>query len=134
MPTTNYDPIERISVVVPMRNEARHIQGVVASLRAQDFEGEVEVLVADGGSTDGSADLLRAEAERAGIALTVIDNTRRFVAPGLNECIRQATGDLIVRIDCHSRYPPDYLRSCARAAEETGAWNVGGIFRAVGTT
>ena len=46
---------------------------------------------------------------------------------GLNKCIRAASGDLIVRVDCHSRYPADYLRRCLMAAEETGADNVGGV-------
>jgi GT2 family glycosyltransferase len=45
-----------------------------------------------------------------------------------------ATGDLIVRLDCHSRFPTDYLRLCVEAAEETGAWNVGGTVVPVGET
>jgi succinoglycan biosynthesis protein ExoA len=127
-------PVERISVIAPMLNERAHISDVVADLAAQDFAGEVEVLVADGGSTDGSAGLLETEAERAGLRLSVLENPQRIVATGLNACIRRAEGDLIVRIDCHSRYPTDYLRRCAEAAEATGAWNVGGIFRASGRT
>lgn len=118
--------IGRISVIVPMRNEAEHVPAVVADLAAQDYDGELEVLVADGRSEDGSRDLLKRAAADAGVDVQVLDNPQRLVSPGLNACIRQASGDLIVRLDCHTRYPTDYLRLCARAAEETGAWNVGG--------
>jgi hypothetical protein len=45
-----------------------------------------------------------------------------------------ATGDLLVRLDCHSRYPSNYLRLCALAAEETGALVVGGVIVAEGQT
>jgi glycosyltransferase involved in cell wall biosynthesis len=62
------------------------------------------------------------------VELKVFDNPARWVSAGLNACIREATGELIVRVDCHSGYPPDYLRRCAAVAEETGADNVGGIF------
>ena len=124
----------RISVVAPMLDEAAHVEGLVADLAAQDFDGDVEVFVADGGSRDGSPELLRRAAARAGLDVTVLDNPRRIVATGLNECIRRSTGDLIVRVDCHSRYPADYLSRCVRAADETGAWNVGGIYEAVGRT
>ena len=124
----------RISVVAPMLDEAAHVEGLVADLAAQDFDGDVEVLVADGGSRDGSPELLRRAADQAGLELTVFDNPRRIVATGLNECIRRSRGDLIVRVDCHSRYPADYLSRCASAADETGAWNVGGIYEAVGRT
>ena len=72
--------------------------------------------------------------DRAGIELAVVDNPRRIVSAGLNECIRRCSGELIVRLDCHSRYPADYLSRCVRAADETGAWNVGGIYEAVGRT
>lgn len=127
-------PIHRISVVVPMFNEAAHVHHLVEDLAAQDFEGEVEAFVADGGSTDGSRDLLEAAAARAGVDVRVLDNPDRYVSPGLNRCLRHARGDLIVRLDCHSRYPRDYLRRCARASEETGAWNVGGVFVIEGRT
>ncbi len=117
-----------------MWNEADHVENLVADLVAQDFEGEVELLVADGGSTDGSAEQLKGAAERQGIEVLLLDNPHRWVSYGLNACVRAARGDLIVRVDCHSRYPPDYLSRCVAAAEETGAENVGGAFVASGRT
>ena len=126
--------ITRVSVIAPMWNEAAHIDGFVSDIAAQDFDGELELLVADGASTDASVELLRAAAEREGIDVTVLDNPARWVSSGLNACIRAATGDLIVRVDCHSRYPLDYLRRCIAAAEETGAENVGGVFIPKGRT
>lgn len=126
--------IRRISVTAPMLDEADHVEQLVADLAAQDWQGEVELLVADGRSTDGSVERLRAAASRHGISLQVFDNPERWVSHGLNRCIRAATGDLIVRLDCHSRYPADYLRRCAVAAEETGADNVGGVFVPIGRT
>ncbi len=126
--------VRRISIIAPMRNEAEHIEQLVDDIAAQDFDGEIEVLVADGASTDASVECLSAAAERNGLDLTVLDNPDRWVSHGLNACIKRATGDLIVRLDCHSRYPPDYLRRCAVAAEETDALNVGGLFVPIGRT
>jgi succinoglycan biosynthesis protein ExoA len=120
-------PVRRISVIVPMLNEADYVDEFIADVAAQDFEGEVEVVVADGGSTDGSVERLREAARRHDLTLTVLENPSRWVSHGLNVCIRHATGDLLVRFDCHSHYPADYLRRCALAAEETGADAVGGI-------
>ena len=133
-PTPAAGEIRRISVVAPMWNEARHVEQLVADLAAQDFGGEVELIVADGRSTDGSVALLHAAAARHSLDLRVLDNPARWVSAGLNACIPEATGDLIVRVDCHSGYPPDYLRRCAVVAEETGADNVGGIFVPRGET
>ena len=123
-----------VSVVAPMYNEAEHIERVVADLAAQDFEGELEFIVADGGSRDGSVDLLRAAAERHGVDVRVIENRDRWVSQALNACIRAAAGELVIRIDCHSRYPRNYVRSCVRVAAETGADNVGGIATPRGRT
>jgi succinoglycan biosynthesis protein ExoA len=110
-----------------MVNEAHNVERLVSDLAAQDFPGEVEILVADGGSTDGSVERLRNSADRAGLAITILENPDRLVAHGLNVCIAHATGDLIVRLDCKSHYPADYLRRSAIASEETGAWTIGGL-------
>lgn len=117
-----------------MYNEASNVETFVADLAAQDYEGDVEFIVADGVSTDGSVALLRAAARAAGLEMHVIENPQRWVSSGLNACIAAAHGDLIVRLDCHSRYPRDYLRRSAIAAEETGAWNVGGRLEPHGLT
>jgi GT2 family glycosyltransferase len=126
--------IRRVSVVAPMFNEATHVEGFVGDIASQDYQGEVEVLVADGGSADDSVALLHDAAGRHGIDVTVIDNPERWVSHALNRCVRAAKGDLIVRLDCHSRYPSDYVRRCVIAAEETGAANVGGVFLPEGRT
>ena len=117
-----------------MLNEAAHVEQLVADVAAQDFDGEVELVVADGGSSDGSVEKLRAAAASHDLELRVLENPARWVSQGLNACIRHARGDLLVRLDCHSRYPPDYLRRCAVAAEETGAEAVGGIVVPQGQT
>lgn len=117
-----------------MVNEAHNVERLVSDLGAQDFLGEVEILVADGGSTDGSVELLRASADRARLAITILENPGRLVAHGLNRCIARATGDLIVRLDCKSHYPSDYLRRSAIASQETGAWTVGGLLLTDGRT
>jgi succinoglycan biosynthesis protein ExoA len=127
-------PIRTISVVAPVRNEGANVDHFISDLAAQDFRGELEVLVADGNSEDDSAERLRAAAWAAGLNLRIIDNPAGWVSQGLNACIRHARGDLIVRLDCHSRYPADYLRRCAELSEQTGAWNVGGRLVPTGTT
>jgi succinoglycan biosynthesis protein ExoA len=129
--------IGRISIIVPMLNEADHVGQFVADVAAQDVAGEVEVevIVADGGSTDDSVARLKTAAERAGLDLTVLENAPSWVSHGLNTCIEGASGDLLVRLDCHSRYPADYLRRCALAAEEEAdALVVGGVIVAEGHT
>ena len=122
--------IRRISVVAPLLNEASHVDGLVADLAGQDFTGELEVIVADGGSTDGSVERLRAAARAArALQLDGARRTRRAGSrTGLNACIRAATRrPRSSASTATARYPPDYLRRCAVAAEETGAWNVGGL-------
>jgi glycosyltransferase involved in cell wall biosynthesis len=127
-------PVRKISVLVPMLNEAHRVEQLVRDIAGQDFDGELETFIADGGSTDGSVEQLAAAAAPAGLVLTMVPNPDRLVTPGLNACVERATGDLIVRLDCKARYPFDYLRRCAEAAEETGAWNVGGLIVPEGST
>ncbi len=123
-----------VSVVVPVRREIGAIERFLASLAAQDAaDVDWEVIVADGMSDDGTRDVLATWARRWP-RLTVIDNPLHYVSSGLNAAVRAARGDIIVRMDAHSEYAPDYLRQCIAVLEETGADNVGGpaLTRATG--
>ena len=126
--------VPRVSVIIPVKNEAEYVDGLVADLAAQDLDEPFEVVVADGRSTDRTVELLEAAAGREGLKLTVIDNPRGFQSPGLNLCINHSVGDIVVRLDAHTRYPADYVRRCVEAVRETGAWNAAGIFETIGRT
>jgi succinoglycan biosynthesis protein ExoA len=123
----------KMSLVIPCRNEKRHIRELLDSLRVQDLEPdwEVEILVADGMSDDGTRDVLRQYAE-ATPNVHVIDNPGRIVSTGLNAAILAASGDIIIRLDAHTIYARDYVRECVMTLQQTGADNVGGPWVAQG--
>jgi len=115
-----------VTIVIPCRDEERHVEGCVRSAMAQDWPRDrLEILVADGMSMDATREILaRLAGEDARIHL--LDNTARIPASGLNECIRRARGDFIVRMDVHAEYAPDFVRNCVGVLDRTGADNVGG--------
>lgn len=123
-----------VSIIVPMLNEAEHVDHLVVDVAGQDYPGPIELVVADGGSEDGSVEILERATRERGVKLTVLHNPARWVSPGLNACIARSTGEVILRMDCHAHYPGDYVSRCVRALRETGAWNVGGTLLAVGRT
>jgi len=88
----------------------------------------MEVIVADGGSRDGTSAILD-QLAREEPRLRVVDNPDRLQAPGLNRIIREARGDVVVRADVHCQYARDYVRRCVEVLEETSADNVGGAQR-----
>ena len=115
-----------VTVIVPCRNEIRHIRAFLESAMRQNLAGiDLEILVADGMSADGTREILE-EYERICPALRVIDNPREIVSTGLNAAIRQARGEIIVRMDAHTEYAPDYIRACVQTLHESRADNVGG--------
>lgn len=123
----------RISVIAPCRNEQAHVVAFCDAVAAQALpEGvALEVLVADGMSDDGTRELL-AQRCAADPRFAMIDNPRRIVSSGLNRCIERARGEVIVRMDLHTRYESDYIVECLAALERTRAANVGGPWRAEG--
>src|SRR5438128_2432648 len=114
-----------VSVIVPCRNERDWIDSCLRSILAQESPGGgFEVIVADGMSDDGTREILqRLRAEHPGLRL--VDNPGRIVSTGLNEAIKAATGQIVIRMDAHTNYAQDYLRQCVTLLDETGADNVG---------
>jgi succinoglycan biosynthesis protein ExoA len=119
----------KISIVVACRNEITHIRSLLDSVQQQDLPAKSwELIVADGMSDDGTAEVLQQCANRTP-EMRVLCNSQRIVSTGLNAAIRVAQGDYIVRMDAHTSYSPNYARKCIEILERTGADNVGGPAR-----
>lgn len=117
-----------ISIVIPCRNERDRIGPLLDSLETQHMPGEWEAIVADGMSDDGTREVL-AERSRRNPRIHVIDNVHKIVSTGLNQAIREASGDIILRMDAHSEYAPDYVLRCVQELDASGAENAGGPAR-----
>ncbi len=97
-------------MLVPVLNEERHIRETVAAMRAQRFDGTVELLFADGGSQDRTREILL-ELSAEDPRIRVLDNPRRRTASGLNVCLREARGEYVARMDAHTFYADSYLQA-----------------------
>jgi succinoglycan biosynthesis protein ExoA len=121
-----------VTIAIPCFNEERHIEACLEDVFAQDYPADaLEVLVGDGMSTDRTREILQSLVARFPGRLRVIDNPRRLQAAAMNAMIEAAKGDVIIRMDVHARYAPDYVRQCVAVLDETGADNVGGAQRAI---
>lgn len=127
------DPGPFVSIILICRCEADHIREALASILAQEPpDGGFEIVVADGMSEDGTREALN-EIANSDPRVRVIDNPAKLTAAGLNAAIRAAAGQVLVRMDAHTRYAPDYVRQCVSVLQSTGADNVGGPWIAQAT-
>jgi succinoglycan biosynthesis protein ExoA len=118
-----------VTVAVPCLDEEAYIEECLLAALAQEWPRDrFEILVADGMSVDATREILGRLAAADG-RIRLVDNPGRIQAAGLNECIRRARGDVIVRMDVHADYAPDFVQKCVAELERTGADNVGGAAR-----
>jgi len=122
-----------VSVVMPVLNEARHLADAVARIMAQDYQGELELVLALGPSRDRTAKIAAELAAKDPRIITVSNPTGR-TPHGLNIAIKASQYSIIVRVDGHSLLPRDYVRIAVEAMDASGADNVGGIMAAEGVT
>ena len=121
-----------VTVIMPIRNEARGIADTLGRVLAQDYPADcMEILVVDGISNDGTRQIIW-DLQRQHSNLYLLDNPAKIVPTALNIALRQARGDVIIRVDGHTEIAPDYVRQCVETLQRTGADNVGGRMNAVG--
>ncbi|MCX6071605.1 MAG: glycosyltransferase family 2 protein [Chloroflexi bacterium] len=90
---------------------------------------KLEVILADGGSTDGTLTVVRAFADQhPSLSVRIVENPARVIPAALNRAIAAANGEVIVRLDAHSIPQPDYVAQCLRVLRETEAANAGGVW------
>jgi glycosyltransferase involved in cell wall biosynthesis len=115
-----------VSVIVPCRNEASFLARSLDSILDNDYPRDrMEVLVADGMSSDGTREQIDAYAARDG-RVRRVDNFARSTPAALNRAIEASHGEIILRVDAHSALSPLYISKAVDYLQSTGAWNVGG--------
>ena len=122
-----------VSVVLPILNEERFLADAIAAVLAQEYGGELEVILALGPSRDRTNEIavgLRAKDSR----IVLVDNPTGRTAAGLNAAIAAAQFEIICRIDGHAEISKTYIADAVEIMQSSNAVNVGGIMAAVGKT
>ena len=120
----------KVSVIVPCYNEQFTIRLLLEALRSQTFpRADMEVVVADGMSTDGTRDVIAVfQTEFSDLKVYLVDNMLRSIPSGLNRAIEASHGEIIVRLDAHSKPYPNYVQNCVDAHEAKRGDNIGGVW------
>lgn len=120
----------KVSVIVPCYNEQSTICLLLEALHMQTFpRAEMEVIISDGMSQDGTRSAIAAfQRDFPDLQVRVVDNTLRTIPSGLNRAIEAARGEIIVRLDGHSRPYPDYVEKCVNAHAQGRGDNIGGVW------
>lgn len=119
---------------MPVCDEADFIERSLAAVLSQDYPPQLlEVIVADGMSTDGTREvLLSLQATNSNLQL--VDNAGKIVPTGMNAAMEVATGEIIVRVDGHCEIASDYVRRCVEHLRNGDADGVGGPIETIGET
>jgi len=119
---------------MPIRNEAKYIERSMQSVLTQDYPSDqMEILVADGMSDDGTREIVRKIIDHnKRISIKLIDNSAQTVSPALNIGLKHAQGEIVIRVDGHCEVSQNYVRRCVEILQKTGADNVGGLQQAIG--
>ena len=120
----------KVSVIVPCYNEQSTIRLLLDALHEQTFpRAEMEVILSDGRSTDGTrAEIAAFQKDYPDLEVRVVDNALRNIPSGVNRAIEASRGEIIVRSDAHSKPYPDYVANSVKALEEGRGDNVGGVW------
>lgn len=116
-----------ISVICPIYNEENRIDSCIRSILAQDYPKEdMEVLFVDGMSDDRTREIIGNYIQQYPF-IRLLDNPKRIAPTALNIGIREAKGDIILRLDAHAKYPSDYFTVLVNKLQNSTADNVGGV-------
>src|SRR6476619_2585945 len=123
-----------VGVVMPILNEARHLEEVVDAVLGQDYAGPIDLVLALGPSQDHTDEIARTITERDPRVRSVSNPSGRTP-----EALNAALGaldevDVVVRVDGHGVLDRDYVSTAVSLLAETGAANVGGLMDAEGVT
>lgn len=124
----------RVSIVIPMLNEAEAIARCVRSILDQSYPVElIEIIVVDGMSRDGSRDRV-AELAKEHANIKLYDNPQRRTPIALNIGARNAQGNVVIILGAHTQIHRDFVRLNIQYMNELDVKCVGGTQLNVGET
>jgi glycosyltransferase involved in cell wall biosynthesis len=126
-------PKRQISIILPLLNEADHLEESIHSILSQDYLGEIEIILAIGPSHDETEKIAQQLAHKDS-RIIIVANPSGRTASALNLAVAASHYSIIVRVDGHSQIPNNYLTLVSSILQETGAVNVGGVMDAQGRT
>lgn len=130
---TESEDLPFVSVVMPVYNEAGFIKRSLGAIAQQTYpKGRMEIIVADGMSTDETRSLIAEIAANKTLAISIIDNPGKIAPSGLNCAFARAKGDIIVRVDGHCEIEPEYIANCVSHLTAGKAEGVGGPIETIG--
>lgn len=117
-----------LSVICPIYNEEKYIPQFLDSILQQDYpKDDLEILLVDGMSKDRTRDIISEYAAKYP-CLRLVDNPQQAVPYAMNNGIKNAKGEIIIRLDAHAEYPSNYFSVLVKKLNELeGAENVGGV-------
>jgi len=119
----------RLSIVIPCRNEKTFIGKCLDSIIANDYpKDKLELFVVDGMSEDGTREIINQYSQKYAF-IRVLENTKKITPCALNIGIRDASGEVVMRIDAHTTVEKNYISKCITYLIEYKAANVGGVWR-----
>ncbi len=126
--------LPHVTLVMPVRNEGAFIAKSLAAVLSQDYPSQfLEVVVADGMSTDGTREIV-SSLQATHQNLRLVDNPGKIVPTGMNAAMKVAHGEIIVRVDGHCEIASDYVRHCVEHLRNGNADGVGGPIETIGQT
>lgn len=122
-----------VSIIIPCYNEQATIGALLAAIQGQSYPADkLEIVIADGFSEDGTrAEVARFQRDHPSVRAKLVDNHKRTIPSGLNQAIRESSGQILVRLDAHSIPIPEYVERCVQALETGRGANVGGVWQIV---
>jgi succinoglycan biosynthesis protein ExoA len=122
--------LPNVSIIVPCYNEQSTIRLLLEALCEQTYpRARMEVIVADGLSTDGTRAAIAAfQKDVPDLNVRVVDNPNRYIPSAVNRAIEASRGEIIIRVDGHSKPYPDYVANCIAAHQAKRGDNVGGVW------
>ncbi len=122
--------VPTVSVIIPCRNEEATIRLLLEALLKQTYPlPQMEVIIADGMSTDRTREVIKSFAlEHPELSVKIVDNPKQIIPAALNTAIAAARGVFLVRMDAHSIPRRDYVQHSAALLEAGKAENVGGVW------